>query len=147
MRVSQKFMSSKGFTLVELLIVIAILGVLAAFAMVSYQKYVAKTQSESARVALLKQAQYMARVYNQEMSYKKVENATLPKLDNGKELDNLYVISLKDKQDDSFLIEAKATSRSKNAGQYVYVDQTGKVFFCKKDSSSDKAYKECPTSP
>lgn len=37
-------MDSKGFTLIEMMIVVAIVGVLAATAMISYQNYIAKTQ-------------------------------------------------------------------------------------------------------
>lgn len=38
----------KGFSLIELMIVVAVIGVLAAVAMPQYQKYVAKSQAASA---------------------------------------------------------------------------------------------------
>ena len=37
-------MLNKGFTLIELIIVVAVIGVLALFAVPSYQNYVAKSQ-------------------------------------------------------------------------------------------------------
>ncbi|EEY37693.1 pilin [Vibrio mimicus] len=42
----------KGFTLIELMIVVAVIGVLAAIAVPQYQKYVAKSEAASALATL-----------------------------------------------------------------------------------------------
>ena len=52
-----------GFTLIELMIVVAIVGILAAVALPSYQAYVARANRAAARAQLAQAAQYMQRFY------------------------------------------------------------------------------------
>lgn len=56
-------MTEKGFTLVELMIVVAIIGILAAIAIPNFQKYQAKARQKEAQIAL-------ASVYTAEASVK-----------------------------------------------------------------------------
>lgn len=44
--------NQKGFTLIELMIVVAVIGVLAAIAVPQYQKYVAKSEAASALASI-----------------------------------------------------------------------------------------------
>lgn len=59
----------QGFTLVELMIVVAIIGVLVAIAYPSYMQYIHRSWRESARLCLMDMAQQMERRYAADLSY------------------------------------------------------------------------------
>ena len=53
----------KGFTLIELMITVAVIAILAAIALPSYTAYVERSNRADAKMALLNQAQAMERCY------------------------------------------------------------------------------------
>jgi len=59
----------KGFTLIEVMIVVAILGIISAIALPSYTKYVEKSRRTDAKVELLKIAQLQESFFAQNLSY------------------------------------------------------------------------------
>lgn len=60
---------SAGFTLLELMIVIAIIGVLTTIAFTSYQRNVVETRRKAATACLLEGSQFMERWYTTRLTY------------------------------------------------------------------------------
>jgi len=66
---------SRGFTLIELMIVVAIIAVLAAIAYPTYTSYITKTRRAAATACLSEYANYMERFYTANLSYN-TDNST-----------------------------------------------------------------------
>lgn len=58
-----------GFTLIELMIVVAILGILTSIALPAYQQYVLRASRADAQAILMETAQYMERYFTTNNSY------------------------------------------------------------------------------
>ncbi|HET8801862.1 MAG TPA: type IV pilin protein [Marinobacter sp.] len=64
-----------GFTLIELMIVVAIIGILAAIAFPAYQSYVERTRRNIAAADLLELAQWMERRYATGFDYRATDGS------------------------------------------------------------------------
>lgn len=86
----------QGFTLVELIVTVAIVGILAAIALPSYQNSITKSRRKAAAGCLMEAAQYMERVYTTNLRYD--QNAgvatVLPNLGCRNDLVNFYTFAL-----------------------------------------------------
>ena len=86
--------ATRGFTLIEIMIVVALIGILASIALSSYQSHALKTRRYAAQSCLMEQAQYMERYYttaNNPMSY---TDASLPNASCKTNLAAYYTFSL-----------------------------------------------------
>ncbi len=73
-----------GFTLIELMIVVAIIAILAAIALPAYTSYITRTKRTAAEGCLSEHANYMERYYTTNLNYAKDSAGTantLPGLD------------------------------------------------------------------
>ncbi|MWJ29032.1 prepilin-type N-terminal cleavage/methylation domain-containing protein [Halomonas sp. ZH2S] len=59
----------RGFTLIELMIVVAIIGIIASVAYPSYTRYVERSQRAEAKTVLMEAASYLERCYTNSYSY------------------------------------------------------------------------------
>lgn len=62
-------MKRNGFTLIELMIAVAVVGILAAIAYPSYTEYVKKTRRAEVAAVMLENVQLMERFYSQNGTY------------------------------------------------------------------------------
>jgi type IV pilus assembly protein PilE len=98
----------RGFTLIEIMIVVALIGIIASIALTSYQSNARKTRRYAAQSCLMEQAQYMERYYtsaNNPMSY---TGAVLPSATCQTNLASYYGFSLTSTAQ-AFSVQATAT--------------------------------------
>ncbi len=94
--------TASGFTLVELMVVVAIVGILAGIALPSYQEHVRRARRTDAQTALAELAQQMLRHYTIHQQY------TGATLDHGivGRVSTHYLVSFAEKASQSYTLHA-----------------------------------------
>jgi len=115
----------KGFTLLELMIVVAIIGILGAVGYPSYMKSVKKGQRADAIDSLLELAGSMEEYYMQNDTYTGATISNTTK--KSKSSEGLYKLSIPVKQDFYYKIRATPVTADTDCGK-LQLDSTGKKF-------------------
>lgn len=115
-----------GFTLIELMIVVAIIAIIAAIALPSYQGYVERTRAGDAQAALMSLANAMERFHTQNGTY---DGATVgaggifpaeAPLDGNNKFYNLEIVSAT-----VTAYELRAVPKNGQGGGNIGLDSTG----------------------
>lgn len=146
MRVHQ---GQSGFTLIELMITVAIVGILAALAYPSYQEYVAKSRRNEATNALLTGAQALERYYSANGRYTTAANGnTLPAVYPSQVPENgsaYYTVAPTGTPTaNSFTLRAQRTGLMADdpCGDFT-LDEVGQVAIVNKPGGSSKSLSDC----
>ena len=118
-----------GFTLIELVITVAIIGILSAIAYPSYTQYVIRTNQAQAKANLVEDAHFLARYYAEKGTY---ASATLPITQSPSAGTSLFNVAASGVLSaDSYVLVATPASGVSQAGtELVSIDQDGNVRYC-----------------
>ena len=115
---------TNGFTLVEMLAAVAIIGILAAIAIPTYQSHIKKARVATGKAAALKHGQFLTRYYAQNAKF---TGAVLPRL--GADVTDYYTFALTDITDNTYKLTASPTSTN-TVKQFIFLRESGVLKVC-----------------
>lgn len=113
---------SGGFTLIELIVACAVVGILSAIAYPSYTKYVLSSHRSTAKAILSEQAQYMERYYTSKGNYTDAKELVLQSPKAG---DIRYVIKLVPEADKFSVTATPQGKQTQDECGTLKLDNTG----------------------
>lgn len=135
--------TATGFTLTELITVVAILAVIAAIAVPSYHYYTQKARLEKARGLLVENVHFMEQYYARHHDFKATAN-TWPDLPHTAttHFDIAFTSAAKGEPAGRYRLRAKPNSAYENTEKrYLEIDHHGNVELCHKEENLTRCQK------
>lgn len=130
--------SIRGFTLLEMLVTVIIIGILAAIAIPSFQKFIYNSRLESLRGDLLANAQILERYYAQNHTFTGVPASLLKQ----HEYFDIALDATQTTANNFVLVGTPNSSYASSEDRSMRVDSNGVVTVCTPDTSSSSG-KSC----